>query len=171
MNIFLIGFMGCGKSTVGRDLARLLNYEFVDMDDYIVDKQGQSIADIFDTYGESFFRGIEKDTIAALCKQENTVVGTGGGAPCFFDNMEVINRHAVSVYLQLTPDEFVRRVYNPNTERPLLRGKNKEQLSNYYTEMLAKRAPFYQKASVIVDATIYGPKKVAELIKLSLNIS
>ena len=90
MRIFLIGFMGCGKTTLGKKLARTLNYNFIDLDSYIENKTTEKITEIFDKKGEHYFRDLEKESLSEICKMDNMVLASGGGTPCFSDNMQTM---------------------------------------------------------------------------------
>lgn len=164
MKIFLTGFMGSGKTTVGKKLANLLGYTFIDMDTFIEQQESSTIAQLFETKGEEYFRKIENQYLKKLLQKENVVVATGGGAPCFHNNMELMNKHSTTVYLKLTPKAFVSRVYDPNTERPLLKGKNKAELETFFGQKLAIREPFYKQAKHTVDAIGNGPGDIAQEI-------
>ena len=130
--------MGSGKSTVGHGLARSLNLQFIDLDDYIEERNFKTIPEIFATQGE-------------VSEFENVVVATGGGAPCFFDNMELINKTGLSVYLNGTPRILAERLLHSKTERPLIKGKSEEELVEFIHETLDKRNQWYMQANVIID--------------------
>ena len=149
--IFLIGFMGCGKTTAGRLLAQLINYQFIDLDELIVQKKGMSVATLFENEGEENFRLLEKQVLAEVFEMRQVVVATGGGAPCFFDNMEQMNKYGVPVYIKLTPKALLSRLRNAKEQRPLLKNKSEEELLEYITGMLQKREPFYQKAYIKIE--------------------
>ncbi len=150
--IFLIGFMGSGKTTHGKILARKLGYRFVDMDHWIEENTGKTVPEIFEEEGELFFRAKETEAIEALSKEEQIVISTGGGAPCHADNMKLLNSSGLTIYLQLPPGALVNRLKNSHTERPLLAGKSENEMRKTITDLLAQREPFYKKAAVIVDA-------------------
>ncbi len=149
--IFLIGFMGCGKTTVGKRLAHLINYQFFDLDEMIVAKNGISIASLFEKEGEESFRILEAQALTEIFNKHKVVVATGGGAPCFFDNMERMNQHGVTIYIKLTPKALKDRLKNAKEQRPLLKNKTEDALMDYIEQMLQKREPFYQKAQVKIE--------------------
>ncbi len=154
--------MGSGKTTLGRQLAGRLDYTFVDLDALIEARQGQSIATLFEQQGQERFRELEREALAAVV-QEHTqvVVSTGGGAPCFFDNMAFINRCGKSIFLDVPVAELVRRLQQSNLQaRPLLAGKTPEELSTFLSETLAKRRRFYEQATYRIAK---GPYTVAIL--------
>lgn len=143
--------MGSGKSTVGHGLARSLNLQFIDLDDYIEERNFKTIPEIFATQGEDGFREAEQKALHEVSEFENVVVATGGGAPCFFDNMELINKTGLSVYLNGTPRILAERLLHSKTERPLIKGKSEEELVEFIHETLDKRNQWYMQANVIID--------------------
>jgi shikimate kinase len=149
MKIFLIGLPGSGKSTIASELCQLLNYKLIDTDEEISKKEKSSIEEIFSTKGESYFREAERDTLRLVIKNENSVISTGGGTPCFFDNMETINKHGISIFLNVPLEEITTRLLaHPNKNRPLILGKSPEQLMEFLKEKMKERKPYYEKANV-----------------------
>ncbi len=144
--------MGSGKSTLGRWLAKRLEYEFVDMDDLIENREGMTISDIFATKGEAEFRLIEQQVIESLTSYENAVIATGGGAPCFFNNAERLNELGITIYLKITPHVLVDRLRGATHTRPILANKSEKEIFNFISEKLTEREPFYNKAKIIADA-------------------
>jgi shikimate kinase len=151
MIIFLVGFMGCGKSTKAKQLANRLNCSVIDLDAEIVAQEGKSIADYFAENGEAAFRELESQTLKTFPYPETCVVATGGGLPCFFDNMEWMNTHGKTVYLHMTPPQLVSRLHN-REKRPLLKGMDDEQLLAFIEMKLAERDHYYNQAQFIVNA-------------------
>ena len=149
--IFLIGFMGAGKSTLGRALAHSMNYSFVDTDDLIVQKEGRSISNIFKIEGESYFRIQEKKAIERLCKRKKIVIATGGGMPCFLDNMTLIQSNGLSIFIELTADSLLTRLKHEKEHRPLLNEKDDEMLLSWINEKLTERNVYYHQADIILD--------------------
>lgn len=153
MRIFLLGYMGCGKSTVGKRLARNLNLSFVDLDSYIEQKYGKTVAEQFSEIGEDAFRERERDAVRDVCTaMDDVLVSTGGGAPCFFDNMERMKAAGVTVYLKMSPLALASRLKSARKSRPLLMDKTPEELTEYIAESLATREPFYDQARIVVSA-------------------
>ena len=150
MRIYLVGYMGCGKSTIGRKVAEILGISFVDLDKYIEERYFKSVPAIFAEEGEERFREKERISLLEVSQFENVVVGTGGGAPCFFDNMEVMNNNGVTVYIAPDTEVLVTRLLKSKTERPLIVGKSFEELISFINTALLKRAPFYEKAMIII---------------------
>ncbi|WP_410219902.1 shikimate kinase [Pedobacter sp.] len=151
MKIFLVGFMGCGKSTKAKQLANLLNCELIDLDAVIVAEQKMSIADYFSAYGEAAFRQLENQTLKSYAYPKTCVVATGGGLPCYFDNMDWMNANGITVFLEMTPPQLVSRLHN-REKRPLLKGMDDEQLLAFIIKKLEERNPFYHQAKLTVDA-------------------
>src|SRR5690554_5919230 len=108
--VFLIGYMGSGKTTVGKKLAQSLSLSFIDLDDFIQNKYRKTIADIFADLGEEGFRKIESKALREVSEIEDVVISTGGGAPCFYDNIEVMNNAGVTVYIEVDPQELASRL-------------------------------------------------------------
>jgi shikimate kinase len=151
MRLFLIGYMGSGKSTVGKGLAKALNLSFVDLDAFIEEKYHKTIPEIFASDGEEGFRKAEQKALHEVADFEDVVVATGGGAPCFFDNMEKIKHSGTSLYLNGSPRILAERLLHSKTERPLIKGKTEEELVAFINETLAKRNHWYKQADVIID--------------------
>ena len=149
--LFLIGYMGAGKTTIGRKLAQDLNLSFIDLDWYIEQRYHKSINELFAESGETGFREIEQKIMHEVSDFENVVISTGGGAPCFLDNMQYMNQKGVTVYLQLTPLQLFERLKTGKKNRPLLKDKTDEELLQFITDMLEKRNPFYQQAQIIFE--------------------
>ena len=146
MRIFLIGYMGSGKSTLGRRLAKHLNVQFVDMDHYIEERNYKTIPQIFAEEGEAEFRKKERKALEELAEFTDIVIATGGGAPCFFDNIDVMNRTGKTIYLNINPEILAERLMKSKTERPLIKGKSREELVAFIDETLKKRHAFYSQA-------------------------
>ncbi len=151
MRLFLIGYMGSGKSTVGKGLAKALNLSFVDLDAFIEEKYHKTIPEIFASDGEEGFRKAEQKALHEVADFEDVVVATGGGAPCFFDNMEKIKHSGTSLYLNGSPRILAERLLHSKTERPLIKGKTEEELVAFINETLAKRNHWYKQADIIID--------------------
>lgn len=157
--IILIGYMGAGKTTIGRILARKLGVEFFDLDWYIESRYRMKIPQIFSERGEDGFRELERLMLHEVAEMENVVVACGGGTPCFFDNMEYINCQAESVYLRARPDVLKAHLLMGKSQRPLIQGKSPEELTSFIEESLAKREPYYNQARHIVDIEVIHTKE------------
>jgi len=149
--IFLIGYMGAGKTTVGRELAKTLGLDFIDLDHFIQARYQKTVGQIFQDVGESEFRNIEKNILREVGDFEDVVISTGGGTPCFFDNIEYMNNVGITVYLKATPQALSQRLNTCKEKRPLIKDKNEEELYIFVTESLLKREPFYSQAKVIFE--------------------
>ncbi|WP_423148535.1 shikimate kinase [Rubrolithibacter danxiaensis] len=169
MIIFLVGFMGCGKTTLGKKLSAKLNYTFVDLDKKIEQVSGERIADYFSNYGESSFRELERDTLQKSSFPADSVVATGGGAPCFFDNMEWMNKNGLTIYISLPPNALASRLENAKTERPLIKNLNHMELVEFIKNRLEARDPFYKKAQYVLNGTDITAEKVVESIRTQLK--
>lgn len=158
-NIFLIGLPSSGKSTLGKKLARLLDYRFVDMDKLIEKDQGMIIHDIFSQKGEPYFREVESRILKATIENRRVVIATGGGAPCFFDNMDFIKKSGISIFLDVHPIELAKRIqHHGKDDRPLL--SNAVSLEKELEQKYQQRLPFYSRA----DFTISGDSDVSQLM-------
>ncbi|HEY5591769.1 MAG TPA: shikimate kinase [Paludibacter sp.] len=165
--IFLIGYMGSGKTTIGKMLAARLQYSFVDMDAYIEKKQFKTVPQIFAEKGEKEFRLLEQNCLHEVCEFQDVIISTGGGAPCFFDNMEYMNSHGLTIYLKLTPAELAERLEDSHAnKRPLLAERKGEELRQFIADGLAKREPFYIQATYAVSGDIESEvSQIYELVK------
>ena len=150
--IYLIGYMGSGKTTIGAKLAKKLGFEFIDIDHFIENRQRKTISEIFSEKGEDAFRLIEHNALEEISLFENVVISTGGGAPCFYNNMELMNKSGFTVYLKTSPEELTKRLSNAKNERPLLKGKTTEEMQVFIAENLEKRNHYYNQARLIFDA-------------------
>jgi shikimate kinase len=147
--VFIVGYMGSGKTTVGRRLARSLSLQFIDLDAFIEGKYRKTVSQLFEERGEEGFRELERQTLREVAEFENVVISTGGGTPCFFDNMALMNRAGITVYLQTEPEELAHRLISSRTVRPLIAGKSKEELVSFVTEHLAQRESYYLTAAIV----------------------
>lgn len=148
--IFLIGFMGCGKSTTGRRLAHRLGWHFVDTDRLIEEKCGTTIAQIFAQQGEEKFRTAEQSVLTELLRQQRIVVATGGGMPCTHETIAAMNAAGITIYLKTAPEILYLRLQTKHDKRPLIAKKNNEELRSYITETLKQRETFYAQAQLTV---------------------
>jgi shikimate kinase len=152
--IFLIGYMGSGKTTIGKMLAARLGYSFVDMDAHIEESQFKSVSQIFTEIGEAEFRKLEQKCLHEVAEFHHAVISTGGGAPCFFDNMEFMNSNGYTVYLKLTPAELAARLqFSKANKRPLIANKKGEELLDFIADGLAKRETYYNQAALHINGT------------------
>lgn len=166
MRIFLVGFMGCGKSTTGRRLARELGARFVDLDREVEMTEGASLMDIFRYEGEEVFRGYERAALERVCEGEGSVVvATGGGTPCYGDNMEYMNARGLTVYLRHSAGQLAQRLSVSHNPRPLLRGKSEAELYAYVREKLSEREEVYMSSTLIIEGLSRNIKPLVEIIR------
>ncbi len=165
MRIYLIGYMGCGKSSLGRRLSAFMSIQFVDMDHYIEERNCKTVPQIFEEEGEEAFRMKERKALEELSEFENIIIATGGGAPCFFDNMDLMNRTGKTIFMNIDPKILAERLLKSKTERPLIKGKSKEELVTFIDETLKKRNEFYRKAQVQITEPDIDLEKIFELIR------
>ena len=159
MNLYLVGYMGTGKTTVGKLLAKKLNRSFTDVDTYIENRYHQTIAAIFEEKGEACFREIERRTLMEISGFENSVVSTGGGLPCFFDNMDLMNQIGITIYLKASVNDLLNRLNFNKLKRPLIKGKSLEELRDFIEMNLEKRESFYNRAKFIFNIPHFSTKK------------
>lgn len=170
MRIFLLGYMGSGKSTVGKRLARKMNLGFYDLDALIEKRTGKTIPEIFRDEGEKSFRQIEKETLAEILQADNYVLSTGGGTPCFFDNLQQMNIAGTTFYLEMDAGMLAHRLFHSKTERPLLAGKSREELFDFIKQNLADREPFYLETKYVVNGADFQMKEIMKLSGFNSNL-
>ncbi len=164
MRIYLIGYMGCGKSTLGRRLAEHLNLQFVDMDHYIEERNHKTIPQIFEQEGEAEFRNKERKALEELSEFTDIIIATGGGAPCFFDNIDLMNQSGKTIYLNIDPAILADRLLKSKTERPLIKGKSREELVAFIDDTLKKRNEFYKQAKLQITEPDIDLEVIEEMI-------
>lgn len=144
--ILLIGFMAAGKTTLGKALARDLGLQFIDLDHYIESRYHCTISQLFAERGEEAFRQIERNMLHEVAEFENVVISTGGGTPCFFDNMDYMNEQGTTVFLEASVSTIHTRLTIARTQRPLVAQKTADELRDYIIQMLELRKPYYSRA-------------------------
>ena len=149
MKYFLIGFMGSGKTYVGKQLAQELKIPFYDLDEYLEEKEGKRINEIFETKGETYFRQLERMCLRDFGIIGEAVIACGGGTPCYFDNLEWINEAGISIYLQTPVKILSERLLREQSKRPLIKEKSESELDNFIEEKLKERVDFYTQTSII----------------------
>lgn len=152
--IILIGYMGAGKTTVGKALSQALGLPFYDLDWYIEERHRRTIAQIFAEKGEKGFRDIERNILHEVAEFEDVVISCGGGTPCFFDNMEYMNLQGDTVYLKASPEVLCAHLKMGKTRRPLLEGKSEEELHEFIKNQLSQREAYYMKARHVFDVSL-----------------
>ena len=172
--IILIGYMGAGKTTVGRALSKELGIPFYDLDWYIENRRRKTVSEIFAEQGEEGFRKIEHNMLHEVAEFEDVIISCGGGTPCFYDNIEYMNQQGQVVYLKATPEVLYQHLIMGKGDRPLLKGKSKEELMTFITEQLKQRETFYSKAQYTFDVNVMDNnekinttiEKLCELLEL-----
>ena len=149
--VFLVGYMGVGKTTIGKLLSAELGVEFIDLDKYIENRYRKSISELFELKGEDGFRKIEREMLREIATFQNVLISTGGGTPCFFDNMELMNKQGITVYIKASEDELSARLLASKNSRPLIRNKSPEELKRFITQHLAERNVYYSKAKIVYE--------------------
>ncbi|WP_434502360.1 shikimate kinase [Prevotella sp.] len=152
--IIIIGYMGAGKTTVGRTLAQELNMTFYDLDWYIESRMRKTVKEIFDERGEEGFRLIEHNLLHEVAEFEDVIISCGGGAPCFYDNIDYMNQQGDTVYLKATPEVLYGHLKMGKSVRPLLQNKTSEEVKVFINEQLQVRDPFYSKAKYTLDVNL-----------------
>lgn len=167
MKVFLLGLPGSGKTTLGRKLATVLQLPFVDLDKEIERTEGKQIRDIFAEKKEDYFRTLESSELRKWCsKPDDFVMATGGGAPCFFDNIVVINRSGKSIFLDVPASEIVRRMsIGPIEKRPLLAAGGKDGLKDNIEFLRTNRLSYYKQATITLTGTVISVEEMAAALK------
>ncbi|MGZ3885608.1 MAG: shikimate kinase [Bacteroidia bacterium] len=165
--IFLTGFMGSGKSTQGKKLAKALNRSFIDLDHYIEKKEAATIAAIFETKGEDYFREKESEYLTQVINRYPTsVISTGGGTPCFHKNMALMLKSGTVIYISMPAESLHYRLVQSNTNRPLLAGKTPEEALEHIRFLLNKRESYYNQAHITINGVNLTTDKLKEALSL-----
>lgn len=164
MKVFLVGFMGCGKTTLGRKLSSSLGYEFTDLDELIEKNSGMSISQYFEAFGEERFRALEKATLQEHKFAENSIISTGGGTPCFSDNMDWMNSNGLTIYISMSPEALAGRLERGKFKRPLIKDFSQEELVVFIRERLVIREPYYQRAQHTISGLVDNKEEVVREI-------
>jgi shikimate kinase len=166
--IFICGFMGCGKTTQGKKLAKLMGYFFIDLDEHIANKFDKNITDLFKEIGETEFRLVETNALNECIKDnQKTIIATGGGTPCFNNNMDLMKQNGRVIYLKMTAMDLFARLFNAKGDRPLIKDKADEDMLLYIENLLRTREVFYNEADLISDGTVFGVEILKdEILKL-----
>lgn len=164
MRIYLTGYMGSGKSTIGNKLATKLGFLFIDLDNLIENKYRITIPDIFSRYDENAFRLVEHKTLQDTFTMNNVVISTGGGTPCFYNNMSLINQHGFSIYIRMHVKSLYNRLIDSKKKRPLLADKSAEEIMDHISKQLTERESFYLKSNLVIKGESMGINKLVESI-------
>ncbi len=168
--IYLIGFMGVGKSTAGRKLASKLGWQYIDIDKVFEEKYKLGIDAFFIKYGEELFRKLENDILKSTFELDNYVISTGGGTPCFMDGMKQINENGISVYLKMNEQAILSRLVKSKQRRPLVSNKPEVDLLDFINAKLRERDPIYSQAMITVQAISINIDSLLAVIKANYKI-
>ncbi len=168
--VYIIGFMGSGKSTAGKKIASLLGCTFIDIDRKIEEAAGKSIPEIFSLDGEEHFRKMESEVLKGIGTDNLTIVSTGGGTPCHGDNLDYMLATGVTVYLKMTPEQLTYRLLESTSSRPLIKNISDEDLPGFITRVLSVRERWYSQADIIIEGINLDIKKLIELIKEQIAV-
>lgn len=157
--------MGSGKTTIGKQLASQLKIQFMDQDHEIEKIMGMEVNKIFEVHGETFFRETENRLLSEFALKENIVISTGGGTPCFYNNMDIMNNSGTTIYLKADPKALVSRLKDSGDTRPLINGKSEDELLNFVKQKLSEREKFYLKAQLTVNAINLKAEDIITLFK------
>ena len=152
--IIILGYMGAGKTTVGKALARETGMSFYDLDWYIEGRMHKTVSQIFAGRGEDGFRQIEHNLLHEVAEFEDVIISCGGGTPCFFDNMQYMNAQGDTVYLKASPEVLYAHLRMGRVKRPLLENKSEEEMRVFIQEQLARREPYYTQARHVLDVNM-----------------
>jgi shikimate kinase len=170
MNIYLIGYMGCGKSTVGKNLARRLSLQHIDLDEFFEKSYKISITDFFKKYDETAFRSAESLLLEKTSELKNHIISTGGGTPCFNNNIDFINENGFSIYLKMAPKSLFDRLKVAKRPRPLIQNLSYDQLIEKIISDLHKREVFYNRANLTVKGENVDLDALEKHIAAFLNL-
>ena len=171
MIIVLLGYMGCGKSTVGQRLAEKLEFNFLDLDEFVEQKQQATISELFDSKGELFFRNIEAQAVKQLCNESDSLIlALGGGTPCYADTMQFLVNHlnVKTVYLNLSIKNLSDRLIHEKAKRPLIANLNKEDIPEFIGKHLFERAFFYNQAELTIHTDNLAIEEILAQIQTEL---
>ncbi|MCX7954370.1 MAG: shikimate kinase [Bacteroidales bacterium] len=167
MKYFLIGFMGAGKTTLGQRVASFMNISFFDLDIYIENKYKQTISDIFESKGSEYFRQIEHMSLKEIISNyDNFLLSTGGGTPCFYNNLDLMLSVGKVVYLKTKPSEIYKRITANPEKRPFLKNVPPNEWYNWIEKTMKEREFYYSKAHIIIDSSFVSVEKIAYYLTL-----
>ena len=164
MRIFIIGFMGTGKSHWSMQWAKVNNMQFFDLDALIEEEEEASVVDIFEKEGEDYFRIKEAAKLRYLLKNDNCIISCGGGAPCFTENMQCMNDNGITVYLAASPTYILQNVLLEKEKRPIIKNINEAELLFFIEQKLKERAPFYNQANLTLNAETLNADSLAPVM-------
>ena len=162
--IYFVGYMGAGKTTAARRLANRLGWEVADTDALFEEKYKISVCDFFNKYDEPLYRKLESEVLKETENLKNTVISTGGGTACYFDNMDWMNQHGLTIFLRISEKAVIDRLLHAKRKRPLAIGKTEAELTEFVSKHYTSRLPFYEKAQITVKAEDFDLEKLIEMI-------
>lgn len=165
MKIYLIGFMGCGKTKLGKALANRMSYGFIDLDTLIETEEEMTVPEIFLSKGEDYFRQVERGLLWEIQMENDIVVATGGGTPCHFDNMDFILKSGKSLYLEADAKFLYSRLKHVKDSRPVISDVKDSELEKFIEQTLAKRQPFYARANARISAVNCNVDKIISALE------
>jgi shikimate kinase len=166
MKIFLIGFMASGKTTLGSELAEMMGFQFIDLDDFLEAKYKKSIKILFEIEGEEQFRLLENEALREVAAMDgDIVVASGGGTSCFYNSIDFMNKHGITVYIKVEVAELLARLIDSKKNRPLLWGKTPEELNEYIIRVLDERQKYYERARLTVEFPNFNVQQLASTLK------
>jgi len=171
MKIVLLGYMASGKSSIGKELSKHLKMNFIDLDDYIIEKEKETITEIFNQKGEIYFRNIENKYLKEiLSKQDDFILSLGGGTPCYANNMELINEKAtISIYLQGNVSTVVERLISEKAKRPIIASLNDDKIPEFVAKHLFERRFYYEQAKIIIKIDAKTKTEIVNELALLLD--
>ena len=169
MRVILIGFMGVGKTTIGKKIAHKLNYRHIDLDTFIEKEQNSTISKIFSELGENKFRELEHFWLKEILNINNVIISTGGGTPCYLNNINLLLESGITIYLKSDPRIIFERLRLDNVDRPLLKNKSETELKKYISKYLILRSPFYSKAKYTIEIENSSATEIADKINQLLQ--
>ena len=165
-NIFLLGFMGSGKTFWGKKWATVNGLYFIDLDEVIETKAQKTISEIFEASGEEHFRTLEAEALRECAGSRNTIVACGGGTPCFHDNMSWMNKHGLTIYISATPSQIIQRLRSEQAKRPLLNTLDEVGLRSFIEAKLQEREPIYTQSHRIVASNTLTETSLPALVTM-----
>lgn len=162
---------GAGKTTLGKKLAKLLMYSFVDMDDLIIEQEGKSIEQIFEIHGEDYFRQKETKVLRSLIdNNDNLLISTGGGTPCFYDNISLINSNGLSIWISPSAETIALRLWNSENRenRPMLKNKTESEVLGFVINKLNERTEFYSQSKIKLQSDSIQAEDLFEIISSNI---
>lgn len=164
MRIYLVGFMGSGKSYWGKLWAKKKGCIFIDIDECIEKTEGQSIEMIFEKKGEAYFRQIESSVLRSTMEYDDCIIACGGGTPCFDDNMNWMNSNGTTIFLQSTASQLLQNILLETDKRPLIKNIDQHELLNYIEQKLSERIEYYKMASMTIDTQVLHENSIDNII-------